>query len=89
MNIYVGNLPYSASEEDVKALFSEYGAVSSVKLIKDRDTNRFKGFGFVEMEDEGGKEAVEKLNNTSYKERNLVVNEAREKAQGRDNRRRF
>lgn len=90
MNIYVGNLPYSTSEEDIKDLFSEYGEVSSVKFIKDRDTGRFRGFGFVEMEDEGAQQAIENLNNSEFHERNLVVNEAREKTQRRrDNRKRF
>ncbi len=90
MNIYVGNLPYSTSEEDIKDLFSEYGEVSSVKFIKDRDTGRFRGFGFVEMEDEGAQQAIDNLNNSEFHERNLVVNEAREKTQRRrDNRKRF
>lgn len=89
MNIYVGNLSYSASEDEVKRIFSEFGAVSSAKLIKDRDTGRFKGFGFVEMEDEGGKKAIEALNGSEFKDRSLVVNEAREKTERRDNRKRY
>ncbi len=89
MNIYVGNLPYSASEDEVKRIFSEFGAVSSAKLIKDRDTGRFKGFGFIEMEDEGGKKAIEALNGSEFKDRSLVVNEAREKTERRDNRKRY
>jgi RNA recognition motif-containing protein len=90
MNIYVGNLPYSASEEDITELFEEYGKVHSVKLIKDRETNRLKGFGFVEMEQNGGMQAIEELNDYEYSDRKLVVNQAREKRENNfNNRRRY
>lgn len=90
MNIYVGNLPYSCTEEEINGLFSEFGEVKVVKFIKDRDTGRFKGFGFVEMEDDGAQLAIDKLNDTEFKERNIVVNEAREKTQKRrEERRRY
>jgi len=58
MNIYVGNLSYSVTEDDLRALFTEFGDVSSAKLIIDRDTGRSKGFGFVEMaSNDGGKKS--------------------------------
>lgn len=74
--IYVGNLPFSASSEEVRALFEAYGAVTSVNLITDRDTGRPRGFGFVEMED-GADEAIEALHNNNMDGRTLTVNEAR------------
>ncbi|TIH18549.1 RNA-binding protein [Marinifilum sp. JC120] len=76
-NIYVGNLPWSASEEDVRAAFEEFGEVVSVKLINDRETGRPRGFGFVEMEDNGAIKAIESLDGTDFGGRNLKVNEAR------------
>ncbi|CCO24802.1 RNA recognition motif domain-containing protein [Maridesulfovibrio hydrothermalis] len=76
-NIYVGNLPWSASEEDVKVLFEEFGEVISVKLITDRETGRPRGFGFVEMEDDGAIKAIESLDGNDFGGRNLKVNEAR------------
>ncbi len=76
-NIYVGNLPWNSSEEDVRAAFEEFGEVISVKLINDRETGRPRGFGFVEMEDEGAIQAIESLDGTDFGGRNLKVNEAR------------
>jgi RNA recognition motif-containing protein len=76
--IYVGNLPFSATENDLKELFSEYGEVSSVNLVVDRQTNRSKGFAFVEMES-GFDEAIEALHQTEMGGRTLNVNEARPK----------
>jgi len=76
-NIYVGNLPWSSTEEDVRAAFEAYGEVHSVKLIEDRETGRPRGFGFVEMEDQGALEAIENLDGTDMGGRNLKVNEAR------------
>ncbi|MGP1450394.1 MAG: RNA recognition motif domain-containing protein [Wolinella sp.] len=76
-SIYVGNMAYSASEQDVRELFSQYGDVVSVKLISDRDTGKAKGFGFVEMEDAGADRAIEALNNKEFLGRNLRVNEAK------------
>ena len=60
-NIYVGNLPWNSTEEDVRSAFEAYGEVISVKLINDRETGRPRGFGFVEMEDQGALEAIENL----------------------------
>lgn len=74
--IYVGNLPFSATEHEVQELFEAYGSVNSVNLITDRETGRPRGFGFVEMED-GAEDAIEALNNTSMGGRNLNINEAR------------
>ena len=80
MNIYVGNLSYSLGEDDIESVFSNYGTVSTVKLIKDRATGRKKGFGFVEMEEEeDGNKAIEALNGSELEGRKMVVNVAREK----------
>ncbi len=75
--IYVGNLPYRSSEEEVRELFAQYGEVNSVKLITDRETGRPRGFGFVEMEDESAQEAIEALDGQEFDGRRLKVNEAR------------
>lgn len=74
--IYVGNLPFSATDQEVRELFEEFGSVTSVNLITDRETGRPRGFGFVEM-DEGGDEAIEALNSKDMGGRTLNVNEAR------------
>jgi RNA recognition motif-containing protein len=74
--IYVGNLPFTATEDSLHELFSQYGQVESVKLITDRDTGRPRGFGFVEMGDGAGT-AISALNETEFGGRNLKVNEAR------------
>ena len=76
-SLYVGNLPWSATEDDVRDLFAPYGEVTSVKLVSDRETGRARGFGFVEMASEGVQAAVEALDNFSFSGRNLKVNEAR------------
>ncbi len=77
MKIYVANIPYVISEDMIRELFEEHGAVESVKIVVDRETNRSRGFGFVEMGDEAGKNAIDKLNGHSYHGRELKVNEAR------------
>lgn len=77
MNIYVGNLPFSIDSDQLTSLFSEYGNVSSAQVIVDRDTGRSRGFGFVEMDDEGGRKAIDALNDSEYDGRRLTVNEAR------------
>ena len=89
INIYVGNLSYSSTEDDVRELFKEYGSVSRVNLIRDRDTGRARGFGFVEMEREGGNAAIAALDGKEFQGRNLRINEARprEERPRRDNRR--
>jgi RNA recognition motif-containing protein len=76
--LYVGNLPFSATEEDISAKFSACGTVESAKLITDRDTGRSKGFGFVEMSsDAEAQAAIDKLNGQDYGGRPMTVNEAR------------
>lgn len=78
--LYVGNLPYSVRDEDLQHHFSEFGTVTSAKVMMDRDTGRSKGFGFVEMgSDEQAQAAIRGLNGKSVDGRALVVNEARPK----------
>ena len=77
--IYVGNLPFSATEEEVKGLFEEHGSVTSVNLISDRDTGRFRGFGFIEMEDDDAATAIKSLDGQDFGGRPLKVNEARDR----------
>jgi RNA recognition motif-containing protein len=78
MNIYVGNLSYDMTENDLLELFGGYGAIAKANIIIDRDSGRSKGFGFVEMEDSAeGKKAIEELDGQEVKGRNLKVNEAR------------
>lgn len=79
-SIYVGNLPWAATEEQVQDLFAEYGKVLSVKLVSDRETGRARGFGFVEMEDGEAQAAIEALGNYSFGGRTLRVNEAKPRA---------
>lgn len=81
--LYVGNLPFSASREDVKAAFEAFGEVHDVSLITDRDTGRPRGFGFVEMDEAGAQKAIEGLDSKDFQGRNLTVNEARERSGGR------
>ena len=82
--IYVGNLPFSASDDEIRSLFGEYGEVESVTLITDRETGRPRGFGFVEMSS-GADEAIQTLNQKEMDGRSLTVNEARPR-QERSNR---
>ena len=78
MNIYVGNLSFDATENDIEAAFGEYGAVKSVNVIKDRDTGRSRGFGFVEMQNrECGLEAISAIDQRSICGRDVTVNEAK------------
>jgi RNA recognition motif-containing protein len=78
-SIYVGNIPFSASEDDLRNLFGQYGEVTSVKFIMDRETGRFRGFGFVEMDDSSAKQAIDALNGKEMNGRALRVNEAQER----------
>ena len=80
--IYVGNLPYSADEESVRALFSQHGTVEAVRLINDRETGRFRGFCFVEMPESDAQTAIARLNGHDMQGRQLRVNEAREREGG-------
>lgn len=78
MNIYVGNLPKTATEEAVRNLFEAHGEVSEVKLIKDQFTNELRGFGFITMSsNDEGKKAIDGLNETEFEGRKIVVNEAK------------
>ncbi len=80
MSIYVGNLPYDATEEELTQLFGEFGEITSVKIIFDKETKRSKGFGFVEMKGNPESEAaIEGLNGKDFKGRPLRVNMARER----------
>ena len=80
--IYVGNLPFTSSEDDIRQLFSTYGEVISVSLPNDRETGRPRGFGFVEMENENADQAIQALDGKELGGRSLRVNEAREPERG-------
>ena len=75
-SLYVGNISFSSSEDDIRNLFSQFGEVMSVKFIMDRETGRFRGFGFVEMDDSAALEAIQALNGKDVGGRALKVNEA-------------
>ena len=78
MNIYCGNIAYTTTEDDLRDLFSQHGEVSAVRVITDRDTGRSKGFGFVEMVDDGeAKQAIEALDGKDLMGRDVRINEAR------------
>ncbi len=78
MNLYVGNLPYSFTSDDLQRLFAPYGAITSAQVLSDRDTGRSRGFGFVEMEnDDEARKAMAELDGKETDGRNLTVNEAR------------
>jgi RNA recognition motif-containing protein len=90
MKLYVGNLPYGMSDSDLENLFEAHGTVQSAQVIKDRDTGRSKGFGFVEMD--SGREAeaaIDALNGQEVNGRNLTVNEARPREERGGGRREF
>lgn len=83
MKLYVGNLPYNTTEDDLRNLFSQYGSVDSVAVITDRETGRSKGFGFVEFgNDSEARAAIQGLSGQEYGSRALTVNEARPKTAG-------
>ena len=82
--LYVGNLPFSSTEEDLKDLFGRYGTVASVKVITDRETGRPRGFAFVEMDANGAQEAMRALDGNQFGGRPLRVNEAQERERGGD-----
>ncbi len=88
MNIYVGNVPYGATEEDLEALFGEHGPVATATIIRDRYDGRSKGFGFVEMENHAdGERAIEALDGQDMMGRPLKVNPARPREERREPRR--
>lgn len=83
MNIFVGSLPYSLDESELREMFEEYGEVSSAKIITDKFSGRSKGFGFVEMpDDEAAKKAIDGLNETEIDGRTIVVNKSEPKKEG-------
>ena len=75
-NLYVGNLPFQTTADDLREAFGQYGTVARAQVVSDRETGRSRGFGFVEMED-GAEEAIAKMNGADYQGRTLTVNEAR------------
>ncbi|GHV07351.1 RNA-binding protein [Campylobacterota bacterium] len=77
--LYVGNLPYQVSEEDIRKTFAAFGSVNAVRMMNDRETGRFRGFCFVEMDDGDALKAVDGLNDKDFGGRKLRVNEARER----------
>jgi RNA recognition motif-containing protein len=87
VNIFVGNLAYSATDQDLRQLFEQYGVVDKISVIIDRDTGRSKGFGFVEMPDSNAaKTAIAKLQGTELAGRALTVNEAKPREPRRESR---
>ena len=81
-SIYVGNLPFSASEDEVRDLFANYGEVKEVRMISDRETGRPRGFGFVRMDPAQADAAIEALNGTDMGGRTLRINEAQDRKPG-------
>lgn len=77
--LYVGNLPYRANEAAVRELFSEYGQVQSVRLMKDKHTGKRRGFGFVEISSTDAEKAISELNDSEFQQRTLKVREAKER----------
>jgi RNA recognition motif-containing protein len=85
-NLYVGNLSFDTSEDGLRVQFEQYGTVTSAKIITDRETGRSRGFGFVEMDTEGGEAAIQALNGKSVDGRDLKVNEAKPREPRSNNR---
>ena len=86
-NIYVGNLAWSVSNDELRDMFEAFGEVISARVIEDRETGRSRGFGFVEMEDAGALEAIEAMDGSMFSGRTLKVNEARPREDRRPPRR--
>jgi RNA recognition motif-containing protein len=83
MNIYVGNLSWTMTDEDLSNLFTQFGTVTSAKILKDKMNGRSKGFGFVEMDDaEAAKTAIASLNESEVQGRKLIVNESQPRTEG-------
>ena len=82
MRMYVGNLPYTTTDDELRGIFEEFGSVTDVKVIMDRETGRSRGFGFVEMDDESARNAMAQLNGRDFDGRTLRVNEAEDRQRG-------
>ena len=80
-NLYVGNLAWTTTEDEVRAAFAAFGEVASINLIEDRETGRPRGFGFVEMDDDGAREAIQNLDGKDLGGRTIKVNEAKPRAE--------
>lgn len=83
-SIFVGNLPWSATDAELSEKFGEHGSVISARIVTDKFTNRSRGFGFVDMEDSDAAKAISAMNGYKWGERELTVNEARPKSENRD-----
>jgi len=79
MKLFVGNLPFKSTEDDIRELFEAYGEVQTVKIIKDHDTGRSRGFGFVEMDDDSAQSSIDALNNSDFGGRPLHVDKAKDR----------
>jgi RNA recognition motif-containing protein len=77
MKLYVGNLNFRTTEDELRDLFEQFGQVEDLVILNDRETGRSRGFGFVTLDDEGAKKAIDELNEQDFQGRNLVINEAR------------
>ncbi|MFH1542256.1 MAG: RNA-binding protein [bacterium] len=83
-SIFVGNMPWSATDDELKQKFSEFGAVSSARIMMDRESNRSRGFGFVDMEDADAEKAIAAMNGQKWGDRELTVNEAKPRSNSRE-----
>jgi len=83
-SIFVGNLPWSATDDDLKSKFSEFGNVISARIMMDRMTNKSRGFGFVDMEDGDAQKAIAGMSGQKWGDRELTVNEAKPRSENRD-----
>ena len=83
-SIFVGNLPWSTTDEDLKTKFSEFGAVISARVVSDKFTGKSRGFGFVDMEDADAEKAIAAMSGQKWGDRELTVNEAKPKSESRD-----
>jgi RNA recognition motif-containing protein len=82
-SIYVGNLPWSVKDEDLKVKFEEFGSVSSARIVNDKFSGRSRGFGFVDMDDADAEKAIAAMNGYKWGDREITANEARPKTEGR------
>lgn len=81
MKLYVGNLPNAMTEDELSSTFKAFGDIQSLHIIKDRETGRSRGFGFIEISDDGANKAIQELNDSEIQGRKIIVNEAMEKKQ--------